>query len=104
MWHTDTVHEIELVKAQDMGLQFFQTFSYAVVHFGYIPAECIARVVGDDQTILYERPLEVAPLTHWQLEYISLHRATGCLTQINNKTYSISSGIVLIPFCKPSQN
>ena len=59
-WPTDTVHEIELVKARDLGLKFHQTFSYAVVHFGDIPAECVARVVGHDQTDSYESALEVA--------------------------------------------
>ena len=46
-------------QAQDMGLKFFQTFSYAVVHFGVVVAQCIARVVAHDQTILHERPSEV---------------------------------------------
>ena len=53
---------MDLVKAQDMGLKFYQTFSCAVVLFGDNPAERIARVVGRDQTILYEkRPADVAP-------------------------------------------
>ena len=55
-WHTDIVYEIGLVKEQKMVLKFFHDFSCAVVHFGDIPAECIARVVGHDQTIMYERP------------------------------------------------
>ena len=41
-------YEIDHVKAQDMGLKFYQTFSCAVVHIGDIPAECIARVVSND--------------------------------------------------------
>ena len=48
-WHTDTIYEIDLVKVQDMGLKFYQIFSYAVVHFGDVPAECIARVVAYDE-------------------------------------------------------
>ena len=44
-----------------MGLKFFQTFICVAVHVGDVPAECIARVVGHDQAILYERPPEVAP-------------------------------------------
>ena len=55
-WHTDTVHEIDMVKAQKMGLKIVPTFSYAVVHFGSIPAECMATVVGHGQTISCERP------------------------------------------------
>ena len=47
-------------KAQIMGFKFYQTFSHGLVHFGDIPAECIARVIGHDQTILYERPSDVA--------------------------------------------
>ena len=49
-WHTDT-----------MALKFQQTFSYAVGHFADIPAKCIARVVGQDETILYERASEGTP-------------------------------------------
>ena len=60
-WHTDTVHEITLVNSQEMGLKCNQPFSYAVVYFGDIPAECIARVVGHDQTILYAIPSETTP-------------------------------------------
>ena len=60
-WHTDTVYDIDLGKAQDMGLKSYQTLSNAVVHFGDVPAECFARAVGDDQTIFYERPSQVAP-------------------------------------------
>ena len=44
-----------------MGLKIFQTFSYADVNFGDVLATCVARVAVHDQTILYERPLEVAP-------------------------------------------
>ena len=56
-----TIYEIDLIKARDTGLQFYRTFSDAVVHFGDIPADCFARVVGHDQTILHERPSEAAP-------------------------------------------
>ena len=40
--------------------KIFETILYAVIHFGDVPAECVARVVRHDQTILYERPSEVA--------------------------------------------
>ena len=60
-WHTNTIYGIDLVKAQEMGLKCFQSFSYAVVHFGDIPAPCMARVVGPDQTIVFERPSVVTP-------------------------------------------
>ena len=43
-------------------LAFYQPVSDAVVHFGDNPADCVARVVGHDQTLLFERPSEVAPL------------------------------------------
>ena len=58
---TDAICEIDLVQAQEMCLKFNQTFSCAVVQFGDIPAEGNARVVGHDQTILYQRPSDVAP-------------------------------------------
>ena len=58
-----TVYEIDLVTREEMCLKFYQTSSYLVVHVGNIPAACIARVVGHDETILHERPFEVAPYT-----------------------------------------
>ena len=58
-----TVYEIDLVTGQEMCLKFYQTSSYLVVHVENIPAACIARVVGHDETILHERPSEVAPYT-----------------------------------------
>ena len=61
MWHTNTIHEFDLVKAQEMGLKCHQTFGCAVLHFGDIPAQCFASVVGHDKTILYERFSKVAP-------------------------------------------
>ena len=60
-WHTDQVCKTDQVKAQEMGPNFFQTFSCAAVHCGDIPEKCIARVVVHGQTIFYERQLEVAP-------------------------------------------
>ena len=82
-WHTNTIYDIDLVTAHDMGLKIYQTFSDAVVHFGDVPAECITRVVGHNETILCERQSEVAP--------------HDCVTQGNNRRGSISSGAVLIP-------
>ena len=58
-WQTDTIYETNLLKAQDMCLKAYQTFSYAVVHFGDVRAECSARVVGHDQPFLHARPSEV---------------------------------------------
>ena len=43
-WHTDTIYEIDLVKTQDMDLKYYQTFSYAVVSFGGIPAPVAEKV------------------------------------------------------------
>ena len=77
-WHTDTVYEIDLVKAQDMSSDFHRTFSYAVVHFGNMSAECFARVVTHDQTVLCETKQK------------SVHRVTDCLTKIKNRKGSIS--------------
>ena len=51
-WHTDNCIEMDLVKAQEMGPTFYKTCSYAVVHFGDVPVECIARVVGHDENDL----------------------------------------------------
>ena len=53
--------ETDSVKSQCMGPKLCQTFSYAVVHFGDIPAECTVRVVGYDQTMLFAGPSKVVP-------------------------------------------
>ena len=58
-WHTDTNCGNYLVKAQEVGLNVHQTFSYAVVHIGDIPAECMARVVGHDHATQFETVSEV---------------------------------------------
>ena len=50
------VPPVHLVKAQEMGLTIYPTFSYLVVHFEDTPAECIARV-GQDQTNLLRQTI-----------------------------------------------
>ena len=60
-WHIDKVYDIDFLKAQEIGLKLYKTFSCAVVHTGDTPAECIEKVVGHDQTKLCERPSEVTP-------------------------------------------
>ena len=78
----------------DFSLTFYQTFSYAVVHFGDIPATCVAIFVPS-----CTKDHQKSHRTHWQSKQISVHLVTDCLTQMNNKRGSISSGIVSIPFC-----
>ena len=60
-WLTDAIYETDLVKAHEIGLTLSHTLSCAVVHFGDVPADCRARVVRHDQTILNEIPSEVTP-------------------------------------------
>ena len=76
-----------------MVLEVVDTFRCVVVHFGDIPADCIARVVGHDHTILSERPSEVTPHAP-QSKQISVHRLAHCLTKINSNKGSISSVVV----------
>ena len=38
-WQSDTTYEIDLVKAQEMELKLYHTFSYAVVHVRDMPAD-----------------------------------------------------------------
>ena len=44
-WHTDTDYEIDLVKAQDVGLQLLPNIRLCCCS---LLAECSARVVGHD--------------------------------------------------------
>ena len=60
--HTDTIYEIDLVRAQEMGLTNLSNIQVCCCSiFGDIPAEYIPRFVGHDQTLLCERPSEVTP-------------------------------------------
>ena len=96
-WHTDTIDEMELGKAQKWDLKFNQTFCDAVVYFGDVPAECIAGLVGHDQTILYKRPFTGRIALH---RHIKEHvRASGGLlpdSDLHPKDSSLSE-IVLVP-------
>ena len=45
-WQTETIYEIDVVQAQDLNPDL--TFTDDVVHFGDVPADCVARAVGHD--------------------------------------------------------
>ena len=94
-WHTDTVCEIDLVKAPEMGLTSYQIYRYDVVHFGDIPE---ARIVRHDHTILYDIPAEVTP--HAPAIRADV-RSSGnrLLDQDQQRKGLISSGVVIISFC-----
>ena len=79
---TQFVCEIDLVKAQDMDLTFYHTFSNAVVYFG----------------LLYERPSEVTRNDVALQAKMSLHLVSDCWTKINNRKGSISSRVVLTSY------
>ena len=84
MWHTDMACESYQVKAQKDMSKNSPILSCTIVHFGDIPAECIVRVVGHDETIFFERPSQVAPRAPALQKYFR-HRVTGCLTQDRNE-------------------
>ena len=54
--HQDAVYWIHLARAQEKGLQFWQTRSHAIVVHDSVPADCIEKVVSmqGDET-LYHR-------------------------------------------------
>ena len=44
--HQDAVYWIHLTRAQEKGLQFWQTRSHAIVVLDSVPADCIEKVVS----------------------------------------------------------
>ena len=52
----DAVYWAKLSRAQDRGLQFWQTKSHAIFVQGPVPADCICRVISQNgDRILFER-------------------------------------------------
>ena len=52
----DTVYWVSSVRAQDKGLQFWQTRSNAVIVYNSVPADCIYRATSHKgETTLFER-------------------------------------------------
>ena len=53
---------VKLSRAQDLGLQFWQTKSNAIIVHQSVPHQCIERVVGDDGgRIIFQRILTPKP-------------------------------------------
>ena len=52
----DAIYWINLRRAQDKGLTFWQTWSHAVIFYDSVPADCIEKVViTKNEEILYQR-------------------------------------------------
>ena len=93
-------HEIDLVKAQDMGLNILPNIQLCCCSLRRhsISMYCKSRWTRSDG--LAKQDYQKSHRTRQQSKHISVHRVTDRLTQINNKSVSISSGLVLIPFYK----
>ena len=58
----DTVYWVKLSRAQDQGLQFWQTISNAIIVHDPVPADCIYRVITQYRDrILFDRPSTPRP-------------------------------------------
>ena len=71
----DTVLWIKLEEAQDLGLQFWQTKSNAIVVYNPVPPQCICKVVAKmNLRAIFERVPEPQPppnvilKSHWQVQ------------------------------------
>ena len=82
-WHTDTTCGTDLVKAQEMGLPFCQTFSYAVVHFRETFQQIALQESSDTTRLSCMKDHQKSHRTHQQSKQFSVHRATDRLTTIN---------------------
>ena len=77
MWHTDTVYEIDPVKAQDMGLN---SIKHSVVL--WFTSETFQRDVLQESLDTIKRSCttdhQKSHRTHQQSKQISVHRVTDC--------------------------
>ena len=63
-WKTrqDAVYWINLARAQDKGLRFWQSRSHAVIVYSSVPADCIYKVISEKgERIWFERLLTPRP-------------------------------------------
>ena len=44
----DAVHWIKLSRAQDQGVQFWQTKSFAIITHDIVPGDCIYEVISQN--------------------------------------------------------
>ena len=88
----DAVHWVELSRAQDQGLQFWQTESYAIIERSPVLADCTYIVISQNgDPILFER-LSTPPLapkvtlkSNWQSQQ---QRDTGCQKRHSRRSNS----------------
>ena len=71
-WHADTIDDIDMVKAQDMGPEFYHSIMLLFIWETF------------QQSVLQS------------MKRISADRVTDCFTQTNNKRGSISPRMVLL--------
>ena len=71
----DAVYWIKLSRAQDQGLRFWQTKSFAIITNTTVPGDCIDRVTSQNgDRVLFERlakprpALKVTLKSHWQTQ------------------------------------
>ena len=82
----DADHWVKLSRAQDQGLQFWQTKSHAIIVHSPVPADCIKRVISQNgDRIIFERH---NPTTHAeshtekQLALAAAAVSLGCMCRL----------------------
>ena len=57
----DTINWINLEKAQDKGLLFWQTRSDAIIFYNSVPADCVETVVKTQTTEILYKKVSLSP-------------------------------------------
>ena len=69
----DAVYGIKLSRAQDQGLQFWQTKSFAIITPDIVPGDCIHRVISQNgDRVLFERLAAPRPAHEVTLKSVCL--------------------------------
>ena len=81
----DSVYWVQLSRAQDQGLQFWQTKSHAIIVHSLVPADCFYRVISQNgDRILFERHPTPRPApkvtlkSNWHSQQHHEHKETCC--------------------------
>ena len=80
----DAVSWIKISKAQDQGLQFWQTMSFSIINENPVPGDCIFKVISESgDRVLFERLSTLMPApkvmlkSNWLMQQQQLIRNEG---------------------------
>ena len=83
----DAVYWLKLSRAQDQGLQFWQTKTFAIIAYGTVPGDCIYRVISrsGDSSIVREARNTKASTQGYVKEQLAYGAAAAAYSQGRRK-------------------